>query len=424
MLCTDSTVNAWGWNTLGQLGNGTGNTNVPVAVDMLSGVSDIGAGVDHSIALLSDNTVWAWGYNMNGELGNGTVTNTNIPTQVSGLTDIVAISSMYHSLALKQDSTVCGWGNNDFGQLGTGVSGGFSNIPIAVSALSSITSIACGYYHSLAIKSDSTVWAWGYGLANGTYMNSNVPAQISSLTGMVSVAGGNTFSLALKSDSTVWAWGSNNEGELGDGTTTNSIVPVQVSGLTGVVAIACGVYHSLALKSDGTVWTWGFNLSGQLGDGTNIDSHVPVQVADLTDVVSIAGGYGHSIAMKSDGTGWAWGANTYGQLGDGSNAGSTIPLQISGLCTPIISVNEIAEPLSITVFPNPSAGVFVIRLDNAIKNGEVEIFNVEGTRIFKEKMSHTAYKTIDLTNFSAGIYLLKLHDERQCFYKKMVIENN
>ena len=97
-------------------------------------------------------------------------------------------------------------------------------------------------------------------------------------------------SLALKSDGTVWAWGYNNYGQLGDGTTTDRHTPVSVSGLTGVTAIAGGYGHSLALKSDGTVWAWGYNSYGQLGDGTTTDRHTPVDVSGLSGVTAIAGG--------------------------------------------------------------------------------------------------------------------------------------
>src|SRR2546428_613650 len=83
------------------------------------------------------------------------------------------------------------------------------------------------------------------------------------------IAAGNYHSLALKSDGTVWAWGMNLYGQLGDGTNTGSNVPVQVSSLTGIIAIGGGYGHSLALKSDGTVWAWGYNSTGQLGNGTN-----------------------------------------------------------------------------------------------------------------------------------------------------------
>src|SRR5207245_7369310 len=108
------------------------------------------------------------------------------------------------------------------------------------------------------------------------------------ISGVTVIAGGR-HSLALKSDGTVWAWGLNIAGELGNGTNTNSNTPVQVSGLSGVTAIAVGFLHSLALKSDGTVWAWGDNDQGQLGNGTNTSSNTPVQVSGLGGVGVIPG---------------------------------------------------------------------------------------------------------------------------------------
>jgi hypothetical protein len=120
--------------------------------------------------------------------------------------------------------------------------------------------------------------------------------QVSGLTGAVAVAGSGQHSLAVRSDGTVWAWGYNYFGQLGNGTNTNSNVPVQVSGLTGAVAVAGGDFHSLALRSDGTARAWGRNVFGELGNGTTTDSNVPVQVSGLTGAVAIAGGGSHSLA--------------------------------------------------------------------------------------------------------------------------------
>ena len=104
------------------------------------------------------------------------------------------------------------------------------------------------------------------------------------------ISAGIYHTISLKSDGTVWAWGYNNEGQLGDGTTTQRTTPVQVSGLSGVIAIAGGGYHTIALKSDGTVYAWGRNSEGQLGDGTTTQRTTPVQVSGLSGVIAIAGG--------------------------------------------------------------------------------------------------------------------------------------
>jgi alpha-tubulin suppressor-like RCC1 family protein len=100
------------------------------------------------------------------------------------------------------------------------------------------------------------------------------------------VAEGHGHSLALKNDGTVWAWGWNRDGELGDGTTTQKNTPIQVVGkdgkgsLTGVKTIASGKSHSFAIKDDGTVWAWGRDRDGELGDGTRTNRNTPVQVKD------------------------------------------------------------------------------------------------------------------------------------------------
>src|SRR6185436_9930746 len=109
---------------------------------------------------------------------------------------------------------------------------------------------------------------------DGTTTDRSTPVAVSGLTGVVSISGGWRHSLALKSDGTVRAWGLNDYGQLGDGTTT-----VAVSGLTGVIAISAGYAHSLALKSDGTVWAWGLNNWGQLGIGSADGDAHPTPVA-------------------------------------------------------------------------------------------------------------------------------------------------
>lgn len=296
----------------------------------------IAAGDDYTLALKSDGTVWAWGANDDGQLGDGSTTDRNTPNQVSGLSNVTAIDGGHyrHSLAVKSDGTVWAWGSNDNGHLGDGT---YTNrtTPVQASNLSNVTAVAGGDSHSLALKSNGTVWAWGgnwYGqLGNGTYDNSISPVQVSSLSNIIAIAAGDQHSLALKSDGTVWAWGENAYGKLGDGATTNRSAPIQVSGLSGVTAIAVGDQHSLALKSDGTVWAWGSNEGGQLGDGTTTNRSLPIQVINISDVTAIAAGYKHGLAIKSNSTVWAWGYNGDGQLGDGGTADRYSPIQVNNL---------------------------------------------------------------------------------------------
>lgn len=276
-LLSDGSVVAWGYNGQGQLGDGTTvNKSYPVAVSGLPPAIMIAAGggasrdassgfsyiLGTSYALTQDGLVYAWGFNGQGQVGDGTTQNRLTPVKVSGLTNVVSIAAgsrgayyLYapplggHALALRADGTVWSWGSNNNGQLGDGTTTD-RYTPVQVSGLSDVVAIAAGgvarYYY------------------DGNYAN----------------YGGH--SLALKSDGTVWAWGNNSYGQLGDGTTTNRTTPVQVVGLSDVVAIAAGAFHSLARKKDGTVWAWGLNDSGQLGDGTTTNRTTPVRVANIT----------------------------------------------------------------------------------------------------------------------------------------------
>jgi len=205
---------------------------------------------------------------------------------------------------------------------------------VQVSGLSGVTAIAAGETHTVALKSDGTVWAWGNNsdgqLGNGSTTQSPVPVQVSNLTKMIAIAAGGSHTIALKnniSNFTVWTWGRNSNGQLGDGTTTGRTTPVEVSGLTSVVAVAAGSAHTVVLNADGTVRAWGSNISGQLGDGTTTDRLTPVEVSGLTSVVAIAAGTAHTVALNTDGTVWAWGSNISGQLGDGTTTDRLTPVQ-------------------------------------------------------------------------------------------------
>ena len=219
---------------------------------------------------------------------------------------------------------VWAWGDNGQAQLGRGAPSGAGHTPGPVSGLSGVIVISAGEYHNLALKSDGTIAAWGSSsrgaLGDGGPAVAPIgsPVAVKSITGVTSVAAGDAHSLALRSDGTVWSWGNNQYGQLGDGTTVNRSVPGPVSGLTNIRAIAARYLHSLALKNDGTVWAWGYNADGALGDGTTTNRSVPVQVSVIDRIVGISAGVEHNLALRNDGTVWAWGLNARGGLGDGT----------------------------------------------------------------------------------------------------------
>jgi alpha-tubulin suppressor-like RCC1 family protein len=304
-------------------------------------------------ALAAPSSVLAWGFNGQGQLGDGAITGpeecplsifgsgferapcSRIPVPVSGLSGVTSIAAAGpgehgvhgHSLALLSNGTVVAWGSNVSGELGDGVEGEPSDVPVPVSGLSGVTAIAAGEGHSLALLSDGTVAAWGENgagqLGDGSRGEpSDVPVPVSGLSGVTAVAAGERDSLALLSDGTVVAWGENQAGELGDGVKGEpSDVPVPVSGLSGVTAIAAGGRSNLALLGDGTVVAW--------GSGTD----VPVPVSGLTGVTAIASGGDFCLALLSNGTVMAWGENIGGALGDGGsfNENAVVPVQVSGL---------------------------------------------------------------------------------------------
>ncbi|MFF5206375.1 RCC1 domain-containing protein [Streptosporangium sp. NPDC000396] len=358
-------VKTWGQNSEGQLGNGliVDDRRTPVTAAGLTtaGVVSVAAGDDFNLALLSNGTVEAWGDDFRGQLGDG---NSGVgvdrltPGTVAGLFNITAVAAgADHSLALRSDGTVWAWGDDTSGQLGDGTIGPADNPrPIQVPGLTGIVAIAAGGDHSLALRSDGVLFAWGDDsagqLGDGTVGGANAtPGPVVGLDGPVRrIAAGSLHSLALLADGSIDAWGDDTFGQLGDGTANvgGDASPDLVVGLDGAATrIAAGARHSLALLADGTVDAWGDDSDGQLGDGTaNVGGDAspdlvvgPGGTGVLSGVFAIAAGGSHSLALASNQPVHSWGSNSNGQLGNGSTADSPFPVGIRTGVSGLVSVS-------------------------------------------------------------------------------------
>jgi YD repeat-containing protein len=339
--------NLWNWgnNTYGQLGNNdTSTRNTPVTTST-GGANwrQVGGGDQFTSAIKTDGTLWTWGRNSYGQLGDNTTTNRTTPvTTFAGGTNWKQVScGQQHMAAIKTDGTLWIWG---------GIQSGFSNLGVndASARQTPVTTfaggtnwkqVACGGYFTAAIKTDGTLWTWGYNaqgqLGDNTTVTRSTPVttfaggtnwkQVSS---SIRKQFGQGHAAAIKTDGTLWTWGANDQGQLGDNTADNKSVPVTTfAGGTNWKQVSCGGYHISAIKTDGTLWTWGYNNNGQLGINNTSNKNTPVTTfAGGTNWKQVAGGNNHTAAIKTDGTLWTWGQNNIGQLGNNTTTNRNTPV--------------------------------------------------------------------------------------------------
>ncbi len=278
----DGTLWAWGRNADGQLGDGTAvGKPAPVQVGVAQTWSAVDAGADHNVARMADGTLWAWGSNTYGQVGDGSTASRHSPMHLGTATNwIAAVAGGEHTVALKADGTLWAWGRNAHGQLGNGTTNDTST-PTRIGTATNWVAVTAGVAHTLARRSDGTLWAWGYNgdgeLGDETTDDKTVPVQVwvGIANHWVEVAAGDYHTVARRSDGTLWAWGRNTYGQLGDGSTNNRVFPGQIGVGSNWVLVTAGAAHTLARTSDGTLWAWGYNSSGQLGLGDIADRHSP-----------------------------------------------------------------------------------------------------------------------------------------------------
>ncbi|MDL1957039.1 MAG: hypothetical protein LWW95_08365 [Candidatus Desulfofervidus auxilii] len=309
----------WGWgrNQYGQLGfaNGVGYYKTPQKISGQENILQITC-ANHSLILKADGTVWGTGYNVYGQIGDGTEENKSEFTQTLGIggsgylenVKAIACSTAGHSLAILADNTLAGWGRNYDGELGENGGAGEEHVPVLCN-ITDVISVQAGYNATIVLKSDGTVWAWGYNAygqcgAGDTEAYKTLPVQVikedgTPLTNIKHIAVGGTCSFAITENGEVYCWGKNGYGELGLETLGTYTKAKLNPNINDVAKISSGWEHTFFLKNDGTLYACGHNYYGQLGDGTTQNRKTPVLIDIEGAVIDIAAGYHHSLAITT-----------------------------------------------------------------------------------------------------------------------------
>lgn len=312
---------AWGSNGYGQIGDGTetgdswasvaGTRVQPTRVFASWGWASMDAGAQHSMALRADGTLYGWGYNASGQLGNGTTTNLNLPVPVSGdATWTVVSAGGSHTLGIRGDGTLWGWGSNAYGQLGRAGAGNYT-VPVQIGSDADWKAVAASAGGTFALKSDGSLWSCGYnwdgqlgqGTVYPTYQVSTL-SRVGTDSDWAEVSSTGNHTVALKTDGTIWAWGRNNNtpaGVLGQGDLVSRPSPTQVGTDTDWVKVFAGDRNTAAIKADGSLWTWGENGSGQLGIGNVATPNAPRRVGTGNDWDMVAYGSSNLYGLAKDG---------------------------------------------------------------------------------------------------------------------------
>ncbi|HEY1085289.1 MAG TPA: hypothetical protein VGE34_01010 [Candidatus Saccharimonadales bacterium] len=372
-IASDNKAYCWGYAATYGLGNGSSfQRNTPgsvsqgampaaVTVKQISATS-----YGYGCAIASDNKAYCWGYNSYGQLGDGTTTQQTTPVAVTGVSSAgvgsatansVAVGSS-HACAIASDNKAYCWGSNSYGQLGDSTNT-TRNSPVSIvqGAMPTgaiVRQVSTNAAHTCAIASDNQAYCQGYNgygqLGDGTTTQRNTPVAVAqgaipagATFRQISVGLGNTatqtHTCAIASDNKAYCWGYNGYSQLGDGVTTTRTSPVAV--LQGAMPasatfrqISAGGIHSCGIASDNKAYCWGYNFNGQVGDGTSTTRTTPVAVAQGAMPAGatfrqISTGGSYSCGIASDNKAYCWGFNSSGQLGDGTTTTRTTPVAVA-----------------------------------------------------------------------------------------------
>ncbi|WP_310554961.1 T9SS type A sorting domain-containing protein [Flavobacterium sp.] len=427
----DGTLWAWGRNDSGQLGiDSLLDSNIPVQVGTSNNWKIVSGGVDHSAGVQTDGTLWTWGGNFFGQLGNGSFSSglSLSPVQVGNETSWNTVDCGYYfNVALKGSfsKSLWSWGVNDFNQLGNGNLINI-NTPQQIGTSLNWLSISAGAYHSVALEivtGGNRLMGWGFNnygqLGDGSFATRSVPTQCGIELNWQTVVTGYFHSLAKKTNGTLWAWGINGDGQIGNGSNAFNVpTPTQVgtdANWQGV--LGAGYNYSMAKRSDGTLWSWGRNTFGGAGLGAVIFSYLPLQVGTSTTWgINISGSQSFGLALRQDGSLSSWGLNDKGQLGNGTNMNTNMPNGI--VCPTTLSTNdEMRINTTVSIYPNPTTDLLNIQTPVNSIVSKIKIIDVLGKIVLEINEVSNSINVQSLTN---GIYIIQVTIDNRSYQQKFI----
>lgn len=304
-LRSDGTIWGVGDNAQGQLGtNSTTATNTFVQMGTLSTWTALTTGDSFSLAIRSDGTLWSWGQGGNGGLGNNSIVNRSNPVQVGTVSTWKTFGADATAFAIRTDGTLWAWGANSVGEIGNGNRNNQS-VPVQIGTLSNWKQVSINWSTVIGLRTDGTLWAWGRDTLGSLGRNQDgvkysSPVQIGSLSTWAQVSAGFVHSAAVRTDGTLWTWGWNGDGLLGNNSNINRSSPVQVGNLSIWAAVEANTLYytgtTHAIRTDGTMWAWGRDQ--HIGNNAAVSRSSPVQIGSLSSWTSVSAGWGTVFAFR------------------------------------------------------------------------------------------------------------------------------
>ncbi|MFN7045940.1 MAG: T9SS type A sorting domain-containing protein [Flavobacterium sp.] len=404
-IADDGTLWAWGYNNVGQLGDGsTSHRSQPVKIGTDSNWYKIATGSFHSVAIKTDGTLWAWGQNLYGQLGTGNTTNSIVPIQIGTETNWKNIAAgQVFTLAVKTNGSLWSAGRNSDGQLGIN-SLTDSSVFVQVGLNSDWDKVYCGAYHAMALNTSGLLYLWGDNSAGQLglqhYTDRRVPTIFASNIAFSTVTANAYSTIAIRTDGKIWR-----AGTICPIPSSNYQMSEYITTQSDWTNVSIGDNFLLATRSDGTLWAIGTNNYGQFGLATPASSTSLIQVASLVDQNNIDSNLFSTLYLSTSKQLNGSGQNHVGQLGNGTASDSSVFGQITCPSEIVLSESQFDNSKSLSIFPNPVKNTLNISLQETAQIQKVVIYDVTGKQVKYQERNTTSINVEDL---KSGFYLLEV----------------